>query len=328
MLNLITDIDGVSVGHATDLRLGSGVTTILFDAPAIASGTILGGAPGGRDTALLDPAMTVEKVDAFVLSGGSAFGLDAAGGVQTHLRAIGRGFEVGNTRVPIVPQAILFDLLNGGDKDWAAHSPYREMGYEACRNAAKGAFELGTVGAGTGATTATVKGGLGSASAVSSTGHTIAAIVAVNALGSATIGEGPHFWAAPFERDKEFGGLGMPAAIDHRMRLKGMNTPATTIGAIVTDAVLTKAEAHRLSLGGHDGFARALLPTHLPLDGDTVFAASTGQRPLNGLGEFMELCHLAAIVMARAIARGVFEATALPHADAQPAWRDRHTNRS
>lgn len=137
-LNLLTDIEGVRVGHATDLALGSGVTVVVFDEPAIASGSVLGGAPGGRDTALLDPAMTVEKVDALVLSGGSAFGLDAAGGVQAGLREIGRGLQVGSTKVPIVPQAILMDLLNGGNKDWGLYSPYREMGYEAFRAASKG----------------------------------------------------------------------------------------------------------------------------------------------------------------------------------------------
>ncbi|MFK0332568.1 P1 family peptidase [Rhizobium sp. NPDC090275] len=330
MLNLLTDIEGLSVGHATDLALGSGVTAIVFDRPAVASGVVLGGAPGGRDTALLDPSMTVTEVDAFVLSGGSAFGLDAAGGVQAGLRAMGRGFPVGNQRVPIVPQAILMDLLNGGDKDWGLQSPYRDLGYEAFRAAAKGSFALGTVGAGTGATTATFKGGVGSASARSSAGHTIAAIVAVNALGSATVGEGPHFWSAPFEDDNEFGGLGLPQAIDARdtaMRLKGMNTTATTIGAIVTDAVLTKAQAHRLAVMGHDGFARALLPAHLPLDGDTIFSAATGAKPLGGLPEFLELCHLATLVMARAIARGVHEATALPVDGAQAAWRDRYPDR-
>jgi L-aminopeptidase/D-esterase-like protein len=282
LLNLLTDIEGLSVGHATDLRLGSGVTAIVFDEPATASGVVLGGAPGGRDTALLDPSMTVGEVDAFVLSGGSAFGLDAAGGVQAGLREIGRGFVVGNQRVPIVPQAILMDLLNGGDKDWGVQSPYRDLGYAAFKAAAKGSFALGTVGAGTGATTATAKGGLGSASALTSGGHRIAAIVAVNALGSATIGEGPHFWSAPFERNAEFGGLGLPSAInesDTAMRLKGMDTTATTIGAIVTDAILTKAETHRLAIMAHDGFARALLPAHLPLDGDTVFAAATGRTP-------------------------------------------------
>lgn len=322
-LNLLTDVEGVAVGQATDLALGSGVTAIIFDEPAVASCSVLGGAPGGRDTALLDPTMTVATVDALVLSGGSAFGLDAAGGVQAGLREIGRGLQVGNALVPIVPQAILFDLINGGNKDWGVHSPYRDMGYAAFKAASKGPFALGTAGAGTGATTATVKGGLGSASTVSSKGYRIAALVAVNALGSAIIGNGPHFWAAPFEESGEFGGLGMPKAIDSRLRLKGTNITATTIGAVVTDAQLTKAEAHRLSICAHDGLARALLPTHLPLDGDTVFAASTGRHARDDMPGFMELCHLATIVMARAIARGVYEATALPIEGAQAAWRDR-----
>lgn len=326
-LNLLTDIDGVSVGHATDLALGSGVTVVVFDEPAIASGSVLGGAPGGRDTALLDPAMTVEKVDALVLSGGSAFGLDAAGGVQAGLREIGRGLQVGSTRVPIVPQAILMDLLNGGNKDWGLHSPYRDMGYAAFKAAARGAFSLGTVGAGTGATTATAKGGLGSASAVSSKGHRVAALVAVNALGAATVGDGPHFWAAPFEVEGEFGGLGLPqqfTAGDTSLRLKGVNLKATTIGLVVTDAVLTKAQAHRLSIMAQDGLARAVLPAHLPADGDTVFAAATGRIALDEPFDFLELCHLATLTFARATARGVYEATALPVAGAQAAWRDRH----
>lgn len=233
--------------------------------------------------------------------------------------------QVGTTRVPIVPQAILMDLLNGGDKDWGLHSPYRDMGYQAFLAAAKGEFPLGSVGAGTGATTATVKGGLGSASAVTSSGHRIAALVAVNALGTPTIGDGPHFWAAPFEENNEFGGLGMPPAIstaDRTTRLKGVNITATTIGVVITDAIVTKAEAHRLSIMAQDGLARALLPAHLPFDGDTVFAASTGARPMDGMIDFLELCQLSTTVMARAIARGVHQATALPFDGAQPAWRD------
>ncbi|MBP1849046.1 P1 family peptidase [Rhizobium halophytocola] len=324
--NLITDIAGVFVGHATDLSLGSGVTVILFDKPVTASGSVLGGAPGGRDTALLDPAMTVSQVDAFVLSGGSAFGLDAAGGVQAGLRAVGRGFPVGSARVPIVPQAILMDLLNGGNKDWGLQSPYRDMGYAAFQDALHDRFPLGSVGAGTGATTATLKGGLGSASALTTRGTTIAALVAVNAMGSATVGDGRHFWAAPFEQGGEFGGHGLPqtfAAEDIRLRAKGVTLTATTIGAVVTDAVLTKAETHRLSIMAHDGLARAVLPTHLPGDGDTIFSAATGARALADPAEFMELCHLSTLVMARAIARGVHAATALPYPGAQPAWRDR-----
>lgn len=326
MMNLITDIEGVAVGHATDLKLGSGVTAIIFDHPAVASGSVLGGAPGGRDTALLDPSMTVQTVDAFVLSGGSAFGLDAAGGVQAGLREMGRGLEVGTTRVPIVPQAILFDLLNGGDKNWGLHSPYRDMGYEAFRVAKTGPFALGSVGAGTGATTATLKGGLGSASATTSKGIKMAALVAVNALGSATVGDSAHFWAAPFEIGGEFGGLGLPARFsdkDRALRLKGVDLKATTIGVIVTDATLTKAEAHRLSIMAHDGFARALLPGHLPADGDTVFAAATGRKPATDFAGFMELCHLATQVSARAVARGVFEATSLPYPTCPPSWKDR-----
>lgn len=326
-LNLLTDIEGLSVGHATDLELGSGVTVVVFDNPAIASGIVLGGAPGGRDTALLDPAMTVEKVDAFVLSGGSAFGLDAAGGVQAGLREIGRGLQVGTTRVPIVPQAILMDLLNGGNKDWGLHSPYRDMGYQAFKAARTGAFTLGTVGAGTGATTATFKGGLGSASAITTSGLRVASLVAVNALGSATVGKGPHFWAAPFEQTGEFGGLGLPPAFNDEhlaLRLKGVNLKATTIGLVITDAELTKAQAHRLSVMAHDGLARAILPAHLPADGDTVFAASTAKKALAQPTDFMEICHLATLTFARAVARGVFEATALPVQGGQTAWRDRH----
>lgn len=326
MLNLLTDVEGLSVGQATDLNIGTGVTVVVFDQPATTSGSVLGGAPGGRETSLLDPSMLVEQVDAVVLSGGSAFGLDAAGGVQSGLREAGRGFKVGDTAVPIVPQAILMDLLNGGDKDWGLHAPYRDMGYAAFKDARKGVFELGTVGAGAGATTATVKGGLGSASAVTSKGHTIATIVAVNAMGSALVGDGPHFWSAPFEKGDEFGGRGMPASFseaDIAPRIKGIDLTATTIGIVATDAVLTKAQAHRLSIMAHDGLARAVLTSHLPADGDTFFSAATGIKPLAGMEDYFELCHLATIVTARAVARGVYGATALPVKAAQPSWKDR-----
>ncbi|KQQ45485.1 peptidase T4 [Rhizobium sp. Leaf311] len=325
MHNLLIDIEGVSVGHVTDLQLGSGVTAILFDEPATASGCILGGAPGGRDTALLDPSMTIAKVDAFVLSGGSAFGLDAAGGVQAGLREIGRGFPVGTTRVPIVPQAILMDLLNGSNKEWGVHSPYREMGYAAFKAASAQPFLLGSVGAGTGATTATWKGGLGSVGATTTGGHRIAAIVAVNALGSTTVGTSRHFWAAPFEQNGEFGGFGLPpqfSPADTAMCIKGATQTATTIGCVVTDAVLTKAQAHRLSIMAQGGLARAVMPSHLASDGDTMFAAATGKMPLETVNDFAELCHLAAMTVSRAIARGIYEASSLPYPGAQKAWRD------
>lgn len=327
MRNLITDVEGLSVGNAHDARVASGVTVVVFDRPTAASVAILGGGPGTRDTSLLEPEMTVEAIDALALSGGSAFGLDAAGGVMAVLAERGRGFRVRDVTVPIVPQAILFDLVNGGDKGWGRKPPYFDLGMAACE-AASACFALGTAGAGYGATTSTLKGGLGSASQRTLSGHTVGALVAVNAVGTATIGDGPHFWAAAMERDGEFGGLGWP----HPMladalvpRLKG-GPPGqnTTIAVVATDAILTKAQCKRIANAAHDGYARALRPAHTPLDGDLVFAAATGLRPLQdpayGLAE---LAMAAADCLARAVARGVHAATALPFPDAQPGWRDR-----
>jgi D-aminopeptidase len=242
-----------------------------------------------------------------------------------------RGFSVGPVRVPIVPQAALFDLLNGGDKAWGSTPPYFGLGHEAVRNAGM-TFQLGTAGAGYGATTATLKGGLGSASAVTSEGITVGAIVAVNAVGSATIGDGPHFWAAPYEREGEFGGYGMPSpfppdALD--VRLKGSVRENTTIALVATDACLTKAEARRIALSAHDGLARALRPGHTPLDGDTVFAAATGHHPLvNGTASVTEIAVLASDTLARAVARGIYEASSLSFRGAIPCWKDRFGQRA
>src|ERR1700693_3892092 len=161
--NLITDIPGLRVGHAGDAKLGSGTTVVLFDAAVVASVDVRGGGPGTRETALLDPAQTVQGIDAITLSGGSAFALDAASGVQAWMKEQGRGFAVRTARVPIVPAAILFDLLSGGDKEWGRFPPYRELGYGAAA-AASVDFAIGSVGAGTGATTVNCKGGIGSAS--------------------------------------------------------------------------------------------------------------------------------------------------------------------
>jgi L-aminopeptidase/D-esterase-like protein len=188
--NLITDVAGVKVGHADDARLASGVTAILFDRPAAAAVDVRGGAPGTRETDLLDAHRTVAAVDAIVLSGGSAFGLDSSSGVQAWLREHGRGFAIGDIRVPIVCGAALFDMLNGGEKSWGRFPPFRDLGYAAA-NAASLDFALGTAGAGFGATTFGLKGGLGSASAITRDGHTVGAIVAVNAAAasrSATAG--------------------------------------------------------------------------------------------------------------------------------------------
>jgi L-aminopeptidase/D-esterase-like protein len=322
MRNLLTDVAGITVGHATDLALGSGVTAILFERPAVASASMLGGAPGERQVAMLDEGMTLDTVDAIVLAGGSSFGLDAAGGVQSALREMGRGLLLGRVRVPIVAQAIIFDLANGGNKDWGRFAPYRELGYEAAAAAAED-FALGSVGGGTGATTATVKGGLGTASLGTAAGHRVAALAVVNAAGSPLIGEGPSFWAAPYEQNGEFGGRGWPERIDYSLRLKRVRGTSTTIGLVATDATLTKGQAKRLAIMAHDGLARAVLPAHAPLDGDTIFAAATGVRALTDpVAELTELGYAAALAMARAIGRGVYEASALPVETAQPAWRD------
>jgi D-aminopeptidase len=324
--NLITDVAGVRVGNAHDARIATGVTAIVVDVPNVASGVTRGGGPGTRDTTLLEPEMTVAGVDAILLAGGSVFGLDAAGGALSYLRGQGRGFTVGSVNVPIAVEAITFDLLNGGDKNWGRMPPYWELGWQATEAARGGAFALGTAGGGYGGTTATLKGGLGSASAVTAAGFTVAAIVVVNALGSATVGPGPHFWAGACEVGAEFGGLGLPARVPAEalaLRIKGGAPPSTTVALVATDAILTKAQAKRLAIMADDGLARAIRPSHAPMDGDTVFALATLQKPMReGSWDLTEIGLAAADCLARAVARGVYAAEALPFPGALPAWKD------
>jgi L-aminopeptidase/D-esterase-like protein len=325
--NLLTDVAGLKVGNADDADLKSGVTVVLCDSPATASAHVMGGAPGTRETDLLEPGQTVEQVDAIVLSGGSAFGLDAASGVVSGLAESGRGFAVGKAHVPIVPAAILFDLTNGGNKQWGSENPYGRLGREALAACAE-TFAIGTAGAGFGTTTANLKGGLGSASVRLTSGATVAALAAVNAVGQATMGDGPHFWAAPFETAGEFGGRGLPSplpadAATVRHKLGDRPRENTTIAVIATDAALSKAQAKRLAVMAHDGFARALWPSHTPFDGDIVFALATGRVQLGGApADMVEIGAAAAGCMARAIARGVYEA--IPAAnDSLPTWREK-----
>ena len=326
--NLITDVAGLRVGNASDEKLKSGVTVVRCDTPAVAGVQVLGGAPGTRETDLLEPHNTVDAVNAIVLSGGSAFGLDAASGVQAALREKGIGFHVLGNHVPIVPAAILFDLANGGDKDWGRYPPYRELGYEAAQSVSQD-FAIGTAGAGTGAVVASLKGGLGSASTLLDSGLHVGALVAVNAVGSVTVGHGRHFWAAPFEIGDEFGGRGYPSPfpadareilLKFRDNVAGANT---TIAVIATDAILTPAAAKRLAIAAHDGFARAIWPTHTPADGDLVFALATGAsgRVLPD-DDAIDFYATAGATMARAIARGVYAATPAEN-DLSPAWSSR-----
>ena len=221
--NALTDIDGLLVGNADDHQVKTGVTAVICEEPSVAAVAVHGGGPGTRDTELLSPENTVAGVDGIVLSGGSAFGLDAASGVQAWLREQKRGFAVGPVNVPIVPGAILFDLINGGDKDWGKFPPYRDLGYLAAQNAGPD-FDTGSVGAGTGALVADVKGGLGTASLELDNGITVAALFAVNAIGSPLVSDTKHFHAAMFERDGEFGGNGLPLQPSNNAMLCGSNS--------------------------------------------------------------------------------------------------------
>lgn len=319
--NLITDIEGVLVGNAQDTALKSGSTVLTADKPFTASVHVMGGAPGTRETDLLAPDKSVAEVDALVLSGGSAYGLDACSGVVDGLRAAGRGFKIGPATIPLVPGAILFDLLNGGAKDWD-ENPYRALGRAALENASD-SFQLGTVGAGTGALTGMLKGGLGSASLRLPDGSTVGALVATNPVGAVTTPGDKHFYAAPFEIGDEFGGLGPDPASGLGLTLESRKMQAmslrenTTIAIIATDAKLTKAECQRVATAAHDGIGRATVPAHLPQDGDLVFALSTDAKPAGNVGI---IGHAAALCLSRAIARAVYEATPAP-GDLLPCWR-------
>lgn len=331
--NSITDIAGLLVGNAENHDIKTGTTVLLGEVPFTASVAVMGGAPGTRETDLLAPDKSVQAVDALVLSGGSAFGLAAMQGVMDGLHAMGRGFAVHGVRVPIVPGAIIFDLVNGGNKNWQ-ENPYPELGRMALKNAGQD-FQIGSAGAGTGAMTAMHKGGLGTASLTLDSGATVGALVAVNPMGSPVTPSGRHFWSSAFEMDHEYGGLGpdpmqgfVPnpssrkaeamAALGHRSApQEGGNT---TIAIVATDIALDKAQCHRLAVAAHDGLSRAIVPAHTPFDGDLVFAAATGARALAGPGEMAMLCHAASVCLSRAIARGVWAATPAP-GDLLPSFR-------
>ena len=330
--NLITDVPGLLVGNAQDDALKSGATVLTADAPFTASVHVMGGAPGTRETDLLAPDKSVAKVDALVLSGGSAYGLDACSGVVEGLRAAGRGFAVGPAIIPLVPGAILFDLLNGGSKDWG-DNPYRALGRSAYDGATRD-FRLGTTGAGTGALTAMIKGGLGSSSLVLECGITVGALVATNPVGSVTTPGDRYFWAAAFEIDGEFGGLGPDekAGLGRTLESRKMrrmlgaedfdtNRINTTIAIVATDAPLSKAQCQRMSVAAHDGIARAIVPAHTPSDGDLVFAAATGTSAADPETHLGEIGHAAALCLSRAIARAVYHATPAP-GDLLRCWSD------
>jgi L-aminopeptidase/D-esterase-like protein len=306
----ITDIGGIKVGHFTDPRKPTGCTVILVEDGAVAGVDVRGAAPGSRETDLLDPINTVQQVHAIVLSGGSAFGLDAASGVMRYLEERGIGFKLGAAVVPIVPAAILFDLALGDPKV----RPDAEAGYKACKAATSDAPAEGNAGAGAGATvgklfgmTRAMKSGIGTAAIRlndgKSNGLIVGAVVAVNAIGDVLDpGTGKVIAGARTPDGKSL--LGTMNAIMRGDRLPpSLGGTSTTIGVVATDLKLDKAQATKVAQMAHDGLARAINPIHTAFDGDTIFALATGKS--SRAPNVTLIGALAAEAMARAVVRAV-----------------------
>jgi L-aminopeptidase/D-esterase-like protein len=338
--NLITDVPGIAVGHAGSLAVRSGVTVILPDRRVTAACDVRGGAPGTRETDAINAMGIVDAVDAVVLAGGSVYGLDAGGGATAWLGARGRGFRPARapatTRVsPIVPAAVLYDLANGGDKDWGEQPPYAEWGRLACEQATTH-FPLGNVGAGIGAKVGILKGGLGSASACSGD-LVIGALVAVNAFGSAVVPGTGALWAAPFEIGAEFGvdvdrgdwrGVSAADPFAGTMAAAGDVEQGgnTTIGVIAVNAEISAVEARRIAIMAHDGLARAIRPMHSHVDGDVLFVLATGEHRLGAqdrLRALMRIGAIAADCITRAVGRGVCAAADLGDRPSYRSWSRR-----
>jgi L-aminopeptidase/D-esterase-like protein len=325
--NAITDVEGFLVGQAHDARVGSGVSVVLCAAPSVCAVDVRGGGPGTRETDLLALDTLVEAVDALVLAGGSVYGLAAADGVVAALGAAGRGYRIAQDAptAPIVPAAILFDLMNGGAKDWGEDPPYRRLGQAALAAAGPEVAE-GNAGAGFGALAGGVKGGLGSASLLLPDGAVVGALAAANSHGGVLMPGSRAFWAWPFEMAGEFGSVPPPAGPIDPLDWGATKTPpllraSTTLAVIACDYDLTRAEARRVAVMAQDGLARAIRPVHAPYDGDVVFVLASGRRPLPSPRPRGVLLTgaVAADTLSRAVARGVYAAQSL---FGRPAWRD------
>lgn len=321
--NLITDVAGLLVGHAENADGITGTTVVLARAPCVAAVDVRGGAPGSRETELLDPAALVGEVDAIVLSGGSAFGLDAASGVMQGLAAMGRGFAVRDVRVPIVPAAILFDLAMPGRQPWVGEPPYRRLG-QAALAAAAANFPLGNAGAGMGAKAGQLKGGIGSASLRLSDGAMVGALVAVNSWGSVVRPDCGRLWAADLALPGEIPAQPTSSAPLDPEDFSACAVPAalanTTIAVVATDAALDKSACRRLAIMAQDGLAQAIRPAHTPFDGDTVFALATGVAGGADAARLARLGSAAANCLARAVMRAIMAAAPLA---GLPSWRQR-----
>ena len=322
--NNICDVGGVTVGTAQDETVRTGVTVVVPDSAATMACAVLGGAPGTRETDTLKPENLVEKGDAVVLSGGSAFGLEAASALAAVMAAEGRGFPTGAPLpVPIVPAAILFDLANGGDKDWDDIPPYGELARRAYAGRRDDVAQ-GNVGAGYGAMAGQVKGGQGSASAELD-GMKVGALVAANPVGAVVDEQGRFFaqsLALHHDGKIEFGVAGAAGQIGGRhpladTKLAGLAAMQnTSIGVVAVEVELSVAEARRVALMAHDGLARAIRPIHTPFDGDSLFVMATGRHPLAANAEMRPaalavLGALAADCVSRAVACAVWHADTL-----------------
>tara|TARA_B100001996_G_scaffold120059_1_gene90833 strand:+ start:1023 stop:2027 length:1005 start_codon:yes stop_codon:yes gene_type:complete len=327
--NLITDVDNIIVGNAESNKVGTGTTVLIPPEGSTAAADVRGGAPGTREVGALNPYNLVDTVDAIVLSGGSAWGLESASSVANMIGKTGRGFKTSENikNVPMIPAAILFDLNNGGDKDWGDNPPYHNLGVEAVKQADK-KFEIGNKGAGYGAKAGTLKGGLGSASFISDTGLQIGGLFAVNSFGSVVHSDSGQFWAGCDEVNNEFGGKGAPnnlpdnilsgSSIDNALAKNN-----TTIGIIATNAKLDPRAAKRIAIMAHTGMARAIRPVHSPVDGDVMFVVSTNSYEKDlSYKEMNEIGELAARVCARSISRAVYEAKSLFD---MTSWKDKYT---
>lgn len=313
--NAITDVPGVKVGSYTNLDALTGTTVVLVEDGAVGGVDVRGSAPGTRETDLLEPTNLVEEVQAIVLSGGSAYGLEAATGVVRYLEERGIGYPVGDDRVvPIVPAAILFDLGRGGD--WTVR-PDASYGYRAAESAKRGPVAQGNVGAGAGAVAGEVKGGLGTASIRLDGGLVVGALVALNPAGSPYNPETGELYGSFLELGGEFGNLQSPESLGYQgnpydalAQLGKRATPAqnTTLGVIATNARLTKAQAQKVAQMAHDGFARAIRPVHTMFDGDVIFTVATGEVELEDVGVLSALGAAGADAMARAIVHATLEA--------------------
>lgn len=316
MKNTILDVGGLRIGQAHDAKVKTGVTVILPDAPVTCAVDVRGGGPGTRETDTLSDGGLIDQVHAICLAGGSVYGLAAADGVCAWLGHHRIGYAPGPAPIPvspIVPSAILFDNANGGDKDWGLEPPFRALGIQACE-AAYAPFKSGTAGAGYGATAGLYTGGLGSASETVD-GITVGAIIAANPVGSPYMPGTDCPWAWPYEMNSEFGGKRPSAdythqdAQDTKLAFLKSAGQSTVIGAVAVNTALTQKQLKRLAIMAQDGIAMAVQPSHTPLDGDTVFALSVGDKPCESPVALAELGAAAARCVARALMRGVYEAS-------------------